>query len=170
MEVRAALVGAMVGLVGWFAPEWIGDGDPLNQDLLLNGAGLEILVLIFVVRSIIGPLSYSASTPGGLFASLLLVGSILGLLFAEGANLMLPESLHLIGSSFAVVGMAAFFTAVVRAPFTGIVLISEMTATTHLLIPMMISCFATTTFSTLCKSPSIYDTLRSRMLTKLKRS
>lgn len=170
VEMRAALVGATVGLVGWFAPEWIGGGDPLNQDLLLNGAGLGILVLIFGVRWIIGPLSYSAGTPGGLFAPLLLVGSTLGLLFAGGANLMLPESLHLIGSAFAVVGMAAYFTAVVRAPFTGIVLIAEMTATTHLLVPMMISCFAATTVSTLCKGPPIYDTLRSRMLAQLKRS
>jgi CIC family chloride channel protein len=30
-------------------------------------------------------------------------------------------------ATFAVVGMAAFFTAVVRAPLTGIILVTEMT-------------------------------------------
>jgi chloride channel protein, CIC family len=166
VEARAALVGATVGLVGWFAPEWIGGGDPLNQELLLNGAGLGVLVLIFGVRWILGPLSYAAGTPGGLFAPLLLVGSTLGLLFAGSANWLLPENLHLAVGAFAVVGMAAFFTAVVRAPFTGIVLIAEMTATTHLLVPMMISCFSATTVATLLKGPPIYDTLRTRMLSQ----
>jgi CIC family chloride channel protein len=39
-------------------------------------------------------------------------------------------------ATFAVVGMAAFFTAVVRAPLTGIILVTEMTDNSRLLLPM----------------------------------
>jgi H+/Cl- antiporter ClcA len=38
--------------------------------------------------------------------------------------------------AFAVVGMAAFFTGVVRAPITGIVLTTEMTASVTMLCPV----------------------------------
>ena len=37
--------------------------------------------------------------------------------------------------------MAAFFTGVVRAPLTGIVLVVEMTANVTMLLPMLGACF-----------------------------
>ena len=66
--------------------------------------------------------------------------------------------------ALAVVGMAAFFTAVVRAPLTGLILIMEMTASTTLLMPMMAACLSASIAPALLGSAPIYDTLRQRML------
>ena len=63
-------------------------------------------------------------------------------------------------TAFAVVGMAAFFTAVVRAPVTGIILVTEMTGCFTLLLPMLLACFAAMTVPTLLGDPPIYDSLR----------
>jgi CIC family chloride channel protein len=41
-----------------------------------------------------------------------------------------------------VVGIAAFFTAVVPAPVTGIILVIEMTGRFTLFLPMLGACFA----------------------------
>jgi CIC family chloride channel protein len=41
-----------------------------------------------------------------------------------------------------VVSMAAFFTAVVRAPVTGVILVTEMTGGFTLLLPLLGACFA----------------------------
>jgi len=60
--------------------------------------------------------------------------------------------------------MAAFFTAVVRAPLTGIVLVTEMTASFTLLLPMLTSCFAAMVVPTLLRQAPIYDTLRQRAI------
>jgi CIC family chloride channel protein len=60
--------------------------------------------------------------------------------------------------------MAAFFTAVVRAPLTGIVLVIEMTASFTLLLPMLAACFAAMLIPNLLRSPPIYDSLRERTL------
>jgi len=58
--------------------------------------------------------------------------------------------------------MAAFFTATVRAPVTGIVLATEMTASTTQLAPMLGACaIAMLTASTLRSTP-IYDQLTRR--------
>src|SRR5271166_3838180 len=69
--------------------------------------------------------SYAAATPGGLFAPLLVLGAQLGLFFGLLFRLAFPN-LGIQPEGFAVVGMAAFFTGVVRAPLTGIVLVTEM--------------------------------------------
>jgi H+/Cl- antiporter ClcA len=52
---------------------------------------------------------------------------------------LLPN-LNVQPEGFAVVGMAAFFTGVVRAPITGIVLATEMTASVTMLLPMLCAC------------------------------
>ena len=66
--------------------------------------------------------------------------------------------------ALAIVGMAAFFTAVVRAPVTGIVLVVEMTASFTLLLPMLGACFGAMVVPTWLGNAPIYDTLRERAL------
>ena len=56
--------------------------------------------------------------------------------------------------------MAAFFTAVVRAPVTGIILVTEMTASFTLLLPMLAACFTAMLLPTLLGNPPIYESLR----------
>ncbi|MEX1119294.1 MAG: ClC family H(+)/Cl(-) exchange transporter [Terrimicrobiaceae bacterium] len=168
MEVRAALVGGLVGVVAWFAPDLVGDGDPLSQQILVGTMPLALVVVVLVIRWFLGPLSYSAGTPGGLFSPLLLVGAALGALFVMSFNAMAPPEFALSVVAFGVVGMAAFFTGIVRAPLTGIILIAEMTATSTLMIPMMVAAFAAMLSASLLKGEPIYDTLRTRMLATLR--
>jgi chloride channel protein, CIC family len=119
--------------------------------------------LVFILRFGLGALSYAAGTPGGLFAPMLVLGSQSGLLFGILCTSWLP-SVAPHPTAFAVVGMAAFFTAVVRTPVTGIVLVTEMTDSFTLLLPMLGACFAAMVVPTLLRNPPIYDTLRERSL------
>ena len=66
-------------------------------------------------------------------------------------------------TSLAIVGMAAFFTAVVRAPITGIVLVTEMTSSFTTLLPMLAACFAAMAVPTLIRNRPIYESLRQRL-------
>ena len=162
VELRAAAIGAAVGALGWWSPEWVGGGDPLVQQTLAAAPGLGALLLLFAVRFALGPVSYAAGTPGGLFAPMLVIGAQVGALFASVAALVLP-ALPDNDASFAVVGMAALFTAVVRAPLTGITLVVEMTAAVNLLLPMLAACFAAMAVATAFRVPPIYDLLRARV-------
>jgi len=100
---------------------------------------------------------------------LLLVGAALGAIFATGVNELVPAEYVVSPVAFAVVGMAAFFTGVVRAPFTGIVLIAEMTATSNIMDAMLAAGFGAMLTSSLVRGAPIYDTLRLRMLAGLKK-
>jgi CIC family chloride channel protein len=166
-ELRAALVGAGVAAVAWFAPALVGGGDGLTQRALDGAGPLALLPLVLLLRLAMGHASYAAGTPGGLFAPLLVLGAQAGLLFGAGCALAFP-GLGIPAPAFAVVGMAALFTGIVRAPLTGIVLISEMTAAFTLLLPMLGACFAAMLAATLLRDTPIYEALRAGTLRREK--
>jgi CIC family chloride channel protein len=162
-EARAALVGAAVAAVAWFAPTLVGGGDGLTQRALAGAEPLLWLPLVFLLRVVMGHASYAAGTPGGLFAPLLVLGAQGGLMFGVGCALVFPN-LAIPMPAFATVGMAALFTGIVRAPLTGIVLITEMTAAFNLLLPMLAACFAAMLIPTLLRDVPIYEALREGTL------
>ncbi|MEV7526367.1 chloride channel protein [Streptomyces sp. NPDC091371] len=163
LVVRAAGIGAVVGLLMAWDPLLAGGGDQLSEQLVAGDSpAVAVLAAYLAVRFVAGPLSYAAATPGGLFAPLLALGALWGTLTHAAAGPLLPE--HSAGpGAFAVVGMAALFAGVVRAPVTGVVLVVEMTGATALLVPLMIACFAATLTADRLESEPVYDSLRRRM-------
>jgi chloride channel protein, CIC family len=161
-EAKAGAVGAAVGALGILAPHLVGGGEALTEVVLLGGLTTAGLVLALVVRWFLGPVSYSVGTPGGLFAPLLVVGALTGSLAAEAANAVVP-SLGLSPMAFGIVGMSAFFASTVRAPITGIVLVVEMTATTSLLVPMLVAAGTALLVTSALRGRPIYDVLRERL-------
>lgn len=162
-ELIAAVIGGAAGLLGWFAPHLVGPGDAITQQLLGGTQTVAVMglafALVFVARFALGAVSYAAGTPGGLFAPILVLGSQSGLLFGTLCERAVPGAgIHPI--AYAVVGMAALFTAVVRAPLTGIILAIELTGSFRLLLPMLAACFGAMLVATLLHEPPIYESLR----------
>jgi chloride channel protein, CIC family len=165
VELRAALIGAVVGLIAWFGPGMVGGGDAITQRTLSGAETGVMLSGVFLLRFALGPLSYAAGTPGGLFAPILVLGSQSGVLFGNICYQWFP-AVAANPTTLGIVGMAAFFTAVVRAPVTGIILVIEMTASFTLLLPMLSACFAAMLIPNLLGNAPIYDSLRERILKK----
>lgn len=167
VEARAALVGALIGVIGWFAPHLVGGGDHITQSVLAGGAALAVMPAIFMLRFVLGAASYAAGTPGGLFAPMLVLGTQVGFMFGAACG-MLPY-LSMPPEAFAVVGMAAFFAGVVRAPLTGIILVTEMTGSTSLMLPAILASFTALMIPALLRDRPIYDSLRDRTISLEKR-
>lgn len=167
--VRATLIGAVIGLSLWIDPLTVGGGDAITQ-LILGGSQFTLwaLLVYLVVRFLAGPLSYAAGTPGGLFAPLLAVGALWGSLFyAVLVGVGGEPVIAVVGSTpvpFALVGMVAFFTATIRAPLTGVVLIIEMTSTAALTTMMFAGAAGALLAAAVLQAVPIYDSLRERML------
>ncbi len=158
-----AMVGSIVGLAGWFYPMIIGGSHELTEAALKGNLLLAIIPLFFVIRLALTTTCYSTGAPGGIFMPLLTIGSLVGLGFGQVANQFFPE-LAPIPGVYAVVGMAAYFTAIVRAPLTGIVLIVEMTGNYSLMLSLLISCFCAYAVAELLKDKPIYEALLERDL------
>ena len=163
VELRAGLIGSAIGTLAWFAPGLVGGGDEITARTLAGGESLILVLFAFLLRFWLGAMSYAAGTPGGLFAPLLVLGAQSGLLFGAVCHLVFP-GLDIQPVGFAVVGMAAFFVGVVRAPLTGIVLVTEMTANVTMLLPMLGACFTAMLVPTLLRNAPIYDSLRELTL------
>ena len=162
---RAAIIGAVVGVVAWFVPDMVGGGDLITQAILTNQFQLATLVTIFAVRFALGPWSYAAGCPGGLFAPLLLLGASSGAVFGGIVNDVAPSA-HVSPVACAIVGMGALFTASVRAPLTGIVLAVEMTGRADLTLGLLGASLTAMLVTMLLQSEPIYDSLKRRMLSQ----
>ncbi|MCL6263202.1 ClC family H(+)/Cl(-) exchange transporter [Craterilacuibacter sp. RT1T] len=161
--LRVLLSALVLALVVWYLPFVAGNGEALNQVVLDGTLGGSALLLLLVSRFLFGPFSYGIGLPGGLFAPLLALGAVAGALFGLAGDALLP-TLGLSVPSCAVIGMAALFSASVRAPLTGIVLIIEMTGASTLTLPLLLACLPAAIVPFWLGDLPIYEALRQRML------
>jgi CIC family chloride channel protein len=135
----------------------------LSNRALIGEGTLMWLSVMFLLRFILSIGSYSVGTAGGIFAPLLVLGGLLGLVVGDISQRIFPAAVPE-PAAFAVVGMAAVFAGVVRCPLTGIVLIIEMTGHYGLILPLMVASFtAAITADELLVAP-IYDALLESQL------
>ncbi|KTC97963.1 H(+)/Cl(-) exchange transporter ClcA [Legionella erythra] len=162
--IYALILGAVVGLLAyWYSPIVGGGYEIIHQSLTLSPPA-NVLLLLIGLRFVMTMLCYSSSVPGGIFAPMLALGTLFGLASYYVLILIMPDTtIH--PGMFAVAGMGALFSAAVRSPLTGIVLVVEMTQNYLLILPMMVTCLTSTTVVQLAKNPPIYAQLLKRTLT-----
>jgi CIC family chloride channel protein len=157
----AAVVGGWAGLLAWYTPGLVGGGEPLAQATLSGLLRPDLLPVLFALRLLLTLASYGCGAPGGIFAPLLVLGAMIGLWTGAVGQLMFPGWVTE-PAKFAAVGMAAYFTAVVRAPVTGIVLILEMTNGQELLLPLLLASYAAYRVAEVLHDEPIYEALGAR--------
>lgn len=153
----------IAGILGFFLPDVLGGGHNLVIKLGNSDIIFSTLIILVIAKFAFTMLSYGSGVPGGIFLPLLvigaLIGNIIGLSFVNMS--LLPQ--ELIGNLIAF-GMAGYFTAIVKAPITGTILITEMTGSFSNLLPVSIVCLSAYLMTELFKLRPIYDVLLENML------
>lgn len=154
------IAGAIVGLAAWWFPDAVGGGHMVAERVLAGtmAATVGSLALLLLVKFVLTVISYSSGAPGGIFAPMLMLGALCGAAFGDVTASLSPD-LARHAQALAVMGMAAFFVGSVRAPLTGIVLISEMTGGYELLFPICIASLAAYLIAEGMRTAPIYDAL-----------
>lgn len=164
-DVYVLVVGLLVGYLAYLYPEAVGGGYVIIEKSLTMSPSVSILSLLVAVRFITTMMSYNTGVPGGIFAPMLALGTLLGLAASYVFGWFMNDAtLH--PGMFAVAGMGALFAAVVRAPVTGIVLVVEMTQNYSLILPLMVTCLTATTLVQMAGNEPIYTQLLYRTLRK----
>ncbi|WP_308555393.1 ClC family H(+)/Cl(-) exchange transporter [uncultured Lactobacillus sp.] len=135
----------------------------LDTRLLLGPWSLVLIpIVLFIVRFVFSMLSYGSSVPGGIFMPILVLGAILGMICA---NVMIKA--NIIPSMYfvhiMVISMAAYFGAIEKAPFTAIMLLTEMVGTVQQVLPLIIVTFVSYYVLDLLGGKPIYEALRLQM-------
>ncbi|WP_413725633.1 H(+)/Cl(-) exchange transporter ClcA [Sodalis sp. RH16] len=157
------ILGGGCGLLLLVQQAAIGGGFALIPIVAAGNYTLGMLVLIFIVRMVTTLLCFGSGAPGGIFAPMLALGTVLGTVFGMASLHWFPYYGLEVGT-FAIAGMGALFAASVRAPLTGIVLVLEMTDNYQLILPMIITCLGATIVAQLLGGKPLYSALLARTL------
>jgi len=150
------------GVVGIAFPVVLGGGHHVIGELNL-AKGISFLILLFMVKFVFSMFSFASGAPGGIFFPLLVLGGTIGAIFA-GVAINFFGYDDALFFNFVILAMAGYFTAIVRAPITGIVLIMEMTGSFTHLLSLSIVALTAYVVADLLKSPPIYEALLEKQL------
>jgi CIC family chloride channel protein len=144
--LRPLLAGLMVAALIFVEPDLFGTGQEVTSGLLRNeltGSGEVwwVLVLLALGKALATSLTISSGGSGGAFMPSLFMGAAVGAGFARLAEGVWAGDTQLQSGAFAVVGMAAMFAVVGRAPLTSIIIVFEVTGARDygLILPLMLA-------------------------------
>lgn len=147
--------------IGIELPQILGCGNVLVDEILVSHLSLSLLIILLAGKIIYTLICFGTNAPGGLFLPILVVGALIGDIFARIGN-----SLHIFTADwttlFIIFGMTAFFTAVIKAPITGSILILELTGQFSHLFWLIIVSGAAFLISDLCGGEPIFSALLER--------
>lgn len=152
------------GIVGLSFPLILCGGHATIVELSLKKT-IGMLCLMLICKFLFSIFSFGSGAPGGIFFPLLIIGSCIGSIFGSVSINYLGVSSEFF-NNFLIISMAGFFTAIVRAPITGIILITEMTSSLNHLLSLTIVCIIAYIVADLFNSTPIYDSLLDSLLKK----
>lgn len=164
-ELRPVIPFLLAGVLGLTLPEVLGGGHELIGHIVSSNLTLKFLLIILVVKFMFTMLSFGSGVPGGIFLPLLVIGALTGDIYGN----VLMKFFGLNGdfiNNFIILAMTGYFAAIVRAPITGSILITEMTGSfSHLLALTTVSITAYI-MAELMGSKPVYESLLDRILEK----
>jgi CIC family chloride channel protein len=153
--LKAAVGGALVGLIGIFLPNVFGVGYGTITQALRGELTLQILGLLLVAKIAATSITIGSGGSGGVFAPSLFLGAVTGGLFGTLIHQAFPDATAGSGA-YALVTMGAVVAATTHAPITAILIIFEMTQTIAIIPPLMAACVVSTIVAMLLRRESIY--------------
>ena len=163
--IKISIFMIMAYIVAVFFRDITGGGHELIEEMFGKNVMLKTIIIILLLKFFYTMFCYATGAPGGIFLPMLVVGALIGKVYGEILNnyFSVPNEIIV---HFMLLGMAAYFTAVVRAPITGITLILEMTGNFSYLYMLIIVCTITYIFTELLKMEPIYERLYFNMFHK----
>ncbi|WP_330651532.1 H(+)/Cl(-) exchange transporter ClcA [Tepidibacter aestuarii] len=165
VEFRPMIPFLIAGVLGLFLPQVLGGGHELIGSVVEGKYTKSMIFIILVIKFIFTMLSYGSGAPGGIFLPLLVIGALTGDLYGT----IIVEYLNVDSryiTNFIILAMAGYFTAIVKAPITGSILITEMTGSFSHLLPLTIVSIVSYIVIDILNSEPIYELLLDRALHK----
>lgn len=117
--------------------------------------GFAVLFVLAVLKPIATALTIGSGGGGGVFSASLFAGAAYGGLLGLAADALFPAA-DLSPTSYALVGMAAFYAATARATLTAIVILAELVNDYAILVPTMLCAVTADAVSIALSKESIY--------------
>lgn len=113
------------------------------------------LFIIVALKFIVTIVNMGAGVPCGAFIPMLAIGAGLGAFMSQLCRMMGMDPAY--SDALVMICMAVFFTTVVKAPITGIVMVVELTWSFTFLLPVILGVAVGYLVGDLCRTKPIYD-------------
>jgi CIC family chloride channel protein len=153
---KLGLGGLVVGIISIFEPSVQGNGYGVVESILNNPWTWQALLAILLLKVFATVATTGSGAVGGVFTPTLFCGAVIGALFGEALQKLLPHA-HVAPGSFAIVGMGCFLAATTRAPIMAILIIFEMTLNYATVMPLMLACVSAFYIARRIKAGSVYS-------------
>ncbi|CAM3192117.1 ClC family H(+)/Cl(-) exchange transporter [Lactiplantibacillus plajomi] len=144
-------------------PQLLGGGNGVILDLAAVTPALLVLIGIFIIRFVFSTVSYGSGLPGGIFLPILSLGAVLGAIYAQAMVNLGWMPAHFV-ANFIIFAMAGYFAGIGKAPFTAILLITEMVGTLHHLMPLAVVSMTAFLVVDLLGGAPIYEALLEKLI------
>lgn len=148
-------------LMMFIYPTVLGSGNNLVKVISDGKFTLIALAILLVAKLLFSTGSFGTGTPGGIFLPLLVIGAITGGLYSTFLSTAFGVEEYYI-KGFVIIAMAGFFSAIVRAPITGVILITEMTGNFMTLLSLVSASLVAYVVADLLGGEPVYDQLMHR--------
>ena len=142
-------------------PHIFGSGFVFLEEVLQGHAPFFLIFLLIFLKPLATSFTLGSGNSGGVFAPSLFTGAMLGGAFGYLAMRLFPGLTIEVGA-YALVGMAAVFSAAARAPLTSMLIVFEMSNDYRLILPLMAAGMVASTFAQWLHPESIYTLKLSR--------
>ena len=171
--VRPLVAGLLVAGLIFLEPRLFGTGQSVINALLAGDVGSSVwwtLILLAIGKAVATSLTTTSGASGGAFMPSLFMGAAVGTGFALLAGEIWPSPIE--SGAFAVVGMAAMFAVVGRAPLTAILMVFEVTGARdyQLILPLMLTATLGTFLAERFHPDSIYSMILDHMGIKVRQT
>lgn len=135
---KPAMGGLAVGLIAFFFPPVVGSSYGWLQEAINGNLPLIFMVTLALLKIFATAFTIGSGGSGGDFAPSIVIGGMLGGVFGEGLHRLFP-ALITQPEAYVMIGMATFLTGVANVPISTTIMISEMTGSYTLLVPLIFS-------------------------------
>ena len=136
-------------------PHMYGSGFTFIEEALHGNINFWILTLLVFLKPLATSFTLGSGNSGGVFAPSLFIGAMLGGAMGELFYAWMPELAGPPGA-YALVGMAAVFSACARAPLTAMLIVFEMSNDYALILPLMLTAVTASYLAHYLHPESIY--------------
>ncbi len=158
-----AVIGLVVGALFILMPFSVTGGENLIIWMGHHKASLLLLLALAVLRYFTMVGSYSAGTPGGIFAPMLSLAICIGLVFGTLIDIIAPDA-GTVPLAFGIAAMGGLFAASVRSPIVGVALTLELTGSYTMMMPLIATCLTANLTAQWIGGKPIYTELLDRIL------
>lgn len=160
LEIRLMIPFLLAGILGIFLPQVLGGGRPMVAILTTGYPALSTLFILLAGKFIFSVICSGSGAPGGIFFPLFVMGAYIGAVFGSISIYywgVQPE----LWQTFMILGMAGFFTGILRLPLTGIAITAEITGSIVGLPDIIVVVLAAYITSNLTRTKSIIRELQA---------